>query len=217
MDAYSILASVGLIASNIHLLSLPSSSTPAVKNDIFSRRQEVIDSLAAIRLEPTVSAFTFEGLRVVDALLSEEASFHNGNEFDALRYRKIVDDAAKASLACAVDETNQMRKLADDLTQRANQGPPPIQIDPLLSRRILDPLIGVGSTGGSSSQPGAYLGSDVFRSTNSSALSLSVPEYDDDFYRSLGFLPPVGQGNTVRGMPDLYAGTYSEEVSMQDW
>jgi hypothetical protein len=139
--------------------------------------------------------------------------------FDAIAFRKIVDDAAKASLACAVDETNQMRRLAEELNRRTQNGrlqvvPPPPIIDPLTPTQPLDPLISAA----------AYLTSDPFRSSNSSTLSLAISntasDYDDDFYRSLGFLPPtVNPVNTAgaRETADLFAGSYGDDAAMQDW
>lgn len=206
IDAYSILACVGLVASNIHLASLPPST---VKTDVSLRRKEVLDSMAAIRSTVPLSPYTLQGVRVVELLLVEETLALPGAEFDAVRHRKIVDDAAKASLACSMDETQQMKRLADDLEYFAQQGtarPPPLPA----ADKMVDALAG-------------FLTSDTFRSNNSSthSLQISTPpiEYDDDFYRSLGFLPPPAvAAGSGREIADLFAASYGgEEAVMQDW
>lgn len=185
MPAYSILASVSLLLSNTHLLSLPPS--PPLPSDIETSVLLIKTSLKELKQSSPITAHTQAGIEVVEALLSQNI------KFDSQRYRNILDAVAKAGIACSGEETRQMKAIAEDLNGRGGNFSTGMSLLGLGGRDVIGGLEGLDLT-------------LPFETGNFGSLETGEGDYDD-FFRSLGFVAPVGGNGTLEGGgTDLFGG-----------
>lgn len=202
MGAYAILACVNILLSNMHLASQPHPLPP----DAETRRTQVLSTLAELKSSSPISPHTAAGIRLVDALVLEEAAVCKMGPkaiFDANRYIGFLDSVAKAGIACSVGETAQMNQLADDVTVLLGITSH-VNIPDAISNRLVDAagkslLNFDNATSGmdtllpfdADSFKSAAVGTGA--STPTSHFALPSADYDE-FFRSLGFVAPPSGG-----------------------
>lgn len=138
-----------------------------------SSHRDVLAAINSLRSNGLLNPHTTQGIRVLEALVAEEASSTTPrgplSKLDQQRYKNALDIIAKATMCIGSSETLELKKLADGLSPQFSSSTFP-PIDPNLDISVPANLFGgaVSDIGGPSSQ-----------------------EYDD-FFRTLGFLPSGG-------------------------
>ena len=176
-DSYTIFSSSLLIISNIYYLATDDSlPLPA---HLATTRDAVLRALTFLRGTPTAQtplrAHTLEGIRILEILVAEERALQLAprQPSDLERLKSALNVISRATLCTAPEETLELRALANLLSSaRAMAEPsraPTAAYDPSFAL----PFAGIQAPAVPSETP--------------------APEFElyDDFFRSLGFLPPT--------------------------
>lgn len=213
INAHAILVCSILLTSNIHLFStLPSPLDPEKVAELDLQRAAVQRSITDLRGTPSDPPIqhTVQGLRILDILSAEEFAQQQLRQststqvsqlppFSPERYSRALDLIACNTMCIGPEETLYLGEVADSLLASSPQNAPPPAAAPAAA---LDPLHSL----------------PFFPTTG--AVRGGEEEYDD-FFRSVGFLPPVwgatlpsdgllggagGSGTSGNGADDAMAG-----------
>ncbi|KAI5477704.1 hypothetical protein MNV49_005987 [Pseudohyphozyma bogoriensis] len=190
IPAYTVLASSIILISNIYMASLASPPTP---DDADLRRRDVIAGLAALRTSTPKSAHTEQGIRIIELLLAEEVSIRAAGtkEFDLARYQSALNTISRNTMCCAQQETAELKKVAEALSVPKPATSAVFAVATSTSTSALDPVLAMSTF----PAPTTSIGGEPFAiSATSYASTASASKELEEFYRTLGFLPPPGSG-----------------------